>query len=301
MNNTQNSSRRTLAAFVRLMRPHHWIKNGLIFLPLACGGQLFQSSLLKNTLLGFAAFCLITSAVYILNDIRDKEQDRLHESKRSRPLASGAVSVRSAWVLCGLMLPGAALLAIGAGGAGLWPHLWMLLYLVINIAYSFGLKNYPVIDVIILAAGFLLRLLYGSAVTGIEISNWLYLTVISFSLYLGLGKRRNELSRGAKDGSPTRKVLATYSLNFLDKNMYMCLALTIAFYALWTVDPVTAERISGNRLVWTVPLLIVICMKYSLNVESDSHGDPVDVVLHDKVLLFLTALFLLAVGLIVYL
>ena len=157
-----------------------------------------------------------------------------------------------------------------------------------NIAYSFGLKNIPIIDILILSIGFLLRVFYGAIILSLNVSNWLYLTILSISFYLGLGKRRNEIDKSKN----SRKVLEQYNRNFLDKNMYMCLALTIMFYSLWCVDPINSSKFSGvNYLLFTVPIVMIICMKYSLNIEGDSFGDPVDVVFSDKVILTLIALY----------
>ncbi|MBO4212788.1 MAG: prenyltransferase, partial [Clostridia bacterium] len=169
-------------------------------------------------------------------------------------------------------------------------------YLLINICYSAGLKNVPLLDVAILSAGFLMRVMFGAAVTGIIISNWLYLTIIAISFYFGLGKRRNELLK--QKGDETRKVLQFYSANFLDKNMYVCLALGIVFYSLWCVDSVTVEKL-GN-IIWTIPCILLIFMKYSLTIERDSDGDPVEVLLHDKILLIMTAIFCVALALVIY-
>ncbi|MBL3730234.1 UbiA prenyltransferase family protein [Lysinibacillus sp. HST-98] len=274
--------------YLKLMRVHHYMKNGLIFTPLIFSGSLFNPYLLINSLLGFLAFSLIASAIYIINDIQDVELDRLHPTKCKRPLAANEISLVNAKALAGVLI----ILAIGinyfiAGNSFIaWTSL--LLYLGLNLAYSNGLKNLPIIDVAILVSGFVFRVLYGAGITGIEISSWLYLTVIAMSFYLGLGKRRNEL---IKQKNVSRNVLKYYNQGFLDKNMYMSLALTIAFYSLWTVDPVTIARLSNDYLVWTVPLVILICMKYSLNIEGDSDGDPVEVIIKDKTLMGMVALF----------
>lgn len=274
--------------YLKLMRVHHYMKNGLIFTPLIFSGSLFNPYLLINSLLGFLAFSLIASAIYIINDIQDVELDRLHPTKCKRPLAANEISLVNAKALAGVLI----ILAIGinyfiAGNSFIaWTSL--LLYLGLNLAYSNGLKNLPIIDVAILVSGFVFRVLYGAGITGIEISSWLYLTVIAMSFYLGLGKRRNEL---INQKNVSRKVLKYYNQGFLDKNMYMSLALTIAFYSLWTVDPVTIARLSNDYLVWTVPLVILICMKYSLNIEGDSDGDPVEVIIKDKILMGMVALF----------
>ena len=154
-------------------------------------------------------------------------------------------------------------------------------YFLLNLGYSFGWKNIPILDIAILVSGFLLRMLLGTAVTGIAISGWLYLTVTSISFYLGLGKRRGEL-RTASGG--TRKVLEYYSDSFLTQNMQMCLTLAVVFYSLWSMD-------RGENLMWTVPLVLCICLRYSMTVEGNSDGDPVEVIYQDKVLLLLGAVF----------
>lgn len=273
---------------IRLMRVHHYIKNFLVFAALACSGQLFRWEKLLPALAGFAAFCASSSVVYIVNDIRDREKDMLHPVKCRRPVASGRVSEKSARILA-LAL---AVCAFAANCVVFHPASTLLLglYLVLNWAYSSGLKNIPLVDVTILVSGFLLRIMYGAVITGIEISDWLYLTVITFAYYFALGKRRNEL-KWAPSGTDTRKVLRHYSLEFLDKNMYMCLALALAFYALWCTDSVTTSRYGGVKLVFTVPVVLLIAMRYSMDVEGGADGDPVEVLLHDRMLLALCLIY----------
>jgi 4-hydroxybenzoate polyprenyltransferase len=268
--------------YIKLMRVHHYLKNGLIFLPLLFSGELYNIDILKNGLLGFLAFSFTASIIYIINDIFDVEKDRLHEVKKNRPIASGAVSIKNAWILTAILAVIVVVLNYLACASSIAGWLLIIFYIAINISYSLGLKNIPLLDIAILVSGFIIRLLYGSAVTNIEISNWLYLTVMSISFYLGLGKRRNEI---IKQGSSSRKVLQFYNQNFLDKNMYMCLSLAIVFYSLWCTDQNTISLYNNNTIIWTIPLVILICMKYSLNIEGNSHGDPIDVVLHDKTLL----------------
>ncbi len=274
--------------YLKLMRVKHYIKNILVFLPFIFSGQLLEPFYLVRALIGFCAFCLLSSAVYIFNDIRDAERDRLHPTKKNRPIASGAVSKRAAYVLGICLVLATAVLQYFSQAVEWYTFVFLIIYLLLNLAYSMKLKNIPIVDVAILVSGYVLRVLYGSALGGIEISRWLYLTVISMSFYLGLGKRRNELIR--QDDAAKRNVLQFYNQSFLDKNMYMCLALTIAFYSLWAVDPITIARINTGNIVWTVPLVILICMSYSLHVERDSDGDPVEVLLGDKLLLSLVGL-----------
>ncbi len=283
--------------YLKLMRVHHYIKNCLVFAALACSGQLFNPQKLTSGILAFIAFCMISSVVYIINDIRDKEKDRKHPTKCKRPIAAGTVSVRNAWILA------VALFAVAMLCNYLTYHLsstlLLALYLILNLAYSFGLKNVPIVDVSILVAGFLIRIMYGAFVTEIAISNWLYLTVIALSFYFALGKRRNELKR-IGDGE-TRKVLKAYPINFLDKNMGMCLTLANVFYALWSMDEKTMSFYNNSYLIFTVPIVLLITLKYSLDVEGESDGDPVEVLLHDKTLIALCALYLAAMFAILYL
>jgi len=278
------------------MRVKHWLKNGLIFMPIIFDGRLFDLPILKNALLGFLAFSLISSFVYVVNDIRDVEKDRLHPIKKNRPIAAGTVSIGRAYLLAGTLF--VLSFSINAmASLQIQTALWMFLYAGLNLLYSFGLKDIPLVDVSILVSGFLLRLIYGGAVTGIGISHWLYLTVISMSFYLGLGKRRNEIK---KQGDNARNVLKYYTHDFLDKSMYMCLSLTIMFYAMWAVNPANLVVRNGGNLVWSVPLVMLICMKYSMKIEGDSFGDPVDVVLADKMLIALVLLYMVSMFVVLY-
>ncbi|MCI8972002.1 MAG: UbiA prenyltransferase family protein [Lachnospiraceae bacterium] len=270
--------------YIKCLRPHHWIKNILVFLPVIFNRSLFDGELAIKAVVGIAAFSFAASAIYILNDMMDYEKDRAHPVKCRRPIASGKVRKEIAAAI-GIVLTLLAM-AISWKIAGVMAVAMLFVYAVINVGYSMGLKNCPIVDVVILVMGFLLRIFYGSAVTGIEISNWLYLTIIAFAFYFGLGKRRNEL---AGSGGKTRKVLQYYNNNFLDKNMYMCVALGIMFYSLWTIEH------TSRFLVWSVPMVLVICMKYSLDIEGRSDGDPVEVLVHDKVLVIMCLVYGLAV------
>lgn len=282
---------------IKLMRVHHYIKNLLVFTALACSGQLLNLQKLGRAAAAFVAFCAVSSIVYIINDIRDRENDRKHPTKCNRPLAAGRVSLRCArWVVALL-----AVVAVGCNVAAFCPPATVLLalYLLLNLAYSFGLKNVPIVDITILVAGFLIRILYGAFMTEITVSNWLYLTVIALSFYFALGKRRNELKHVGNDGE-TRGVLRAYPIGFLDKSMGMCLTLANVFYALWSMDANTRALYDNEYLILTVPIVLLITMKYSLDVEGESDGDPVEVLLHDKVLLVLCAVYVAVMLAILY-
>ena len=199
--------------YLRLLRVHHYVKNILVLASAGCSGKIFEDGKLLHAFLGFAVFCMTSSAVYIINDIRDIERDKIHPVKRKRPLASGEVSVKSAVISsCSLsVLPVLISLCV----FGIKPSLLPLLYILVNIAYSAWLKNIPVLDIAVLVSGFIMRLLYGALITDIEISHWLYLSVMAMAFYLALGKRRNEFRMSIN----TREVLNFYTENFLDKNM----------------------------------------------------------------------------------
>lgn len=286
--------------YIKLLRIKHYIKNALILLPIMFGKQLFDIAVLPNILWGLVSFCAASSVVYIFNDLCDAEQDKKHPIKCMRPVASGEISRKSAVVIMLVELVFCVVANYLACGLNLFAWILLIIYLIQNVLYSLKLKQVPILDIAILASGFLIRVFYGSAIAGIAVSSWLYLTVIAVSFYLGLGKRRNESALFAENDE-TRSVLKYYSYNFLDKNMYICSALTIVFYSLWSVDPVTVDFFGNNAMVWTVPIVILICMTYSLSVEKSKADDPVDVLFGNKFLLALIAVYGMTVLGIIYL
>ena len=225
----------------------------------------------------------------------DREKDRCHPKKQFRPIASGAVSPLQAGFLAG----GLFLLALLCNGLifSLPATALLLGYLILNLGYSLGLKKVPLVDVAILVSGFWIRVLYGALITGIKISDWLYLTIVMLAFFLALGKRRNELKHN-KAGE-TRDVLKAYPIAFLDKSMYMCLTLAIVFYSLWTMTEETVLAY-GQYLIYTVPIVMLIIMKYSMDIEGDSDGDPVEVLVHDHFLMVLCLIYLLSMLAILY-
>ena len=291
--------------YLKLLRVKHYLKNILILIPFIFGHRLFVIKDYPILLSGFTSFCFACSIVYIINDLKDMESDKKHPVKSKRPLASGRVTVHEAYKIL-IFLIGMVICAYIFMYLHLDKHrivmsvTILILYLALNIWYScFGGKEIPIIDIIILVMGFLLRVVFGAVLTNIQISGWLYLVVITISFYLALGKRRNELMRHHNEN--TRGVLKLYNMAFLDKNMYACQTLAIAFYALWTVDVRAMEETANGALaIWTVPLVIVIAMKYSLNIEGESEGDPIEVILGDKLLVSMGVLYSIIMYLIIY-
>lgn len=276
--------------YLKLMRIKHYVKNLLIFIPLIFSRNVLDKNLFFTTLLGFVLFCLTASIIYIINDIKDVEKDKLHPIKKYRPIASGKVSIKKAYFLSFILLCIIVLIYF------LFPiskisSIVLGIYLLINIGYSFGLKKIPIVDVILLVLGFILRIVYGAVIGNIEVSNWLYLTILVFAFFMGFGKRRNEIK---KNNSKGRDVLKYYNYDFLDKIVYMFLTLLIAFYSLW------AMSIPSDYMIYTTFLVIIIALKYTLNLEGDSFGDPVDMLFGDKVLLGVCVVYVIIVFLLLY-
>ena len=286
--------------YLKLIRVKHWLKNGLVFLPLFFSMNLCNIQYLSLCFLAFVIFSLSSSVVYVLNDMADVEKDKLHPIKKNRPLASGAISMAQAKIVIVIL----CILIAFMMGLLYWndPNFFIILipivYIILNLLYSKWLKHISIIDVVILVSGFVLRVMYGGVVVDVVVSKYLYLMIIFGSFYLGFGKRRNEM---IKNGKKSRKVLEAYNQAFLDKNMYVCLALAIVSYSLWCVDPMTIARTGHDYLFWTIPILMVILQLYSLNIEGSSHGDPIEVVLSDKRLLVLIVLYIFVMTGLLYL
>ena len=281
--------------YIKLMRLKHSIKNLLIFVPLLFSGNFLNLYNIKVTFIGFVVFTLIASSIYIINDIRDKDKDAKHPTKCKRPIASGKIPVKNAIIFCVILFIICAILVVASNMTS-YSIILLLIYFVMNLCYSFGAKNVPLLDIVILVTGFVIRVLFGGSLLNIALSNWLILTIITISFYLSLGKRRNEIER---NGSNSRKVLEYYSKDFLDKNMYMLLSTAIVFYSLWTVDGNIVQR-SNNLLIWTIPIVIIIAMRYSMNIESNSDGDPIEVILNDKVLIGLGIIYVMVLFVLLY-
>jgi len=251
--------------------------------------------------IGFIAFCLITSAVYIINDIRDVEKDRIHTKKKNRSLANGSIEIPAAmfFAVFFFLLSGGLIATLTIWrNVSCWAAVFAGLYFIINCAYSMGLKNIPLVEIFFIAAGFILRVLFGGALVGVEISPWLLLTVISAALSMSSGKRRNEIMIERKE---TRGVNKSYSEIFLDKIMYMFFTLIIVFYSLWCIEYHEVYR----GIIWSVPIVMIAILKYCMLIEpnknhEESDGDPTDVLLSDKFLLFIVFFFIAYVLAVIY-
>ena len=272
----------------RIIRPHHFVKNLLIFLPILFIDEPIWPVLFRRLIPGFFAFCFLSSFIYIFNDIRDADLDRCHAARSGRPIASGVISKKAAFFFGCLLLAVAVTINLFSAG-GLWaPWALMALYLVINIAYSSGLKNLPVVEIVILAGGFLLRILYGAALSGGAVSVWLILSIVSLSIYLGFGKRRNEL---LYHGTASRKVLRHYNPKSLNRFMRVSFVLSILFYLLWCFNPGVAFLTPPIALYGSIPIVLAILFRYHYLIHQQTEGDPVDILLKDRIILSASFLY----------
>lgn len=288
---------------IKQMRIKHYIKNGLIFIPLIFSGLLTQGPkliYLTTSIWGFVAFCLTASFVYIINDLFDAKKDRNHSKKRKRPIAAYMIKPWEAVIMLLCIFVSVFLIWIYFLNLNLWALFIIASYIVINILYSFLLKKVPIVDVFVLALCYVVRVYFGASIIGVGVSKWLYLTIICASLYMGYGKRRGEIK--GEDGKDTRGVMQKYTFNFLDKNIYMCLTMCLVFYSLWAVDfRVSVIGYFNSILILiTIPLVIFILMRYSLNIEKGGSGDPIDVLLKDYILLVSALLFVIIIIVAVY-
>ncbi|MEW6085510.1 MAG: decaprenyl-phosphate phosphoribosyltransferase [Chloroflexota bacterium] len=284
-------------SLLKTMRLRQWTKNGFVFFALIFDKQLFLREPFLRTLAGFFLFCLISSAVYLINDIADVEADRKHPEKKHRPIASGKLPVNAAWgaafALVVIALPLGYLLA---------PlfSLYLAAYLVINFIYSRWLKHVPILDVLFVSSGFVLRV--GSGVTLITVerfSPWLYVITTLFSLYIGFGKRRAELSLLDEGAGSHRKVLDGYTLPLLDQYITIVSGMTIVTYSLYTFF---AENLPANHsMMLTIPFVVYGIFRYLQLIQTGhAAGAPDEVALKDRPLQVTVALWMLTVLVIFY-
>lgn len=275
-----------MRAAVAAVRPRQWLKNVLVFAAPMAAGSLFDLGVLRDTLLAFAAFCLVSSATYLVNDLRDVEADRAHPTKRLRPIASGDLSPSAAGALAVILGGGGLLIGFLTSAALGWV---LVAYLVMTLAYTLYLKNEPVIDLLVIALGFLLRAVAGGAASGITISNW-FLIVAGFgSLFMAAGKRYSELERvralreAGEDPGTVRRSLEGYTPAYLRFVWAIAASVTITAYCLWTFEVAAPTRIPWDVL--SVLPFVVGLLRYAIDIDSGHAEAPEEVVLGDPVLI----------------
>ena len=275
---------------IHLVRPEHWVKNLFIFIPAFFAARLNDPVVMRNALLGFVAFCLIASAVYVLNDIVDAPQDRNHPDKSRRPVASGAITISQAIVILVVLLLSATALAAYLSINML---MFSLLYFFVNLFYSFSLKHIALIDVSLIAVGFLLRVFAGGAVTGVSVSQWLIVLTFLLALILGLAKRRGEYVIAMGENN-FRKALEGYNLPFLDVSITVCSTVAIVAYLMYCFSPEVTGRIGSDRIYFTAFFVILGILRYlQLTLVFNKTESPTRALLRD---LFLQLVLLAWIG-----
>ena len=264
------------------MRPHQYIKNLFIFVPLFFALKITDASLLVNAIIAFIAFSLTASAIYMLNDYCDIEEDRKHPKKKHRPLASGAISKSQAMVIM-VVSGGIGFALIAIAIHSLEALAILAAYVVVNIAYSFYLKHVAILDVTIIATGFVLRLFIGSVVTDTALSTWIVVMTFLLALFLALAKRRDDVLTYLETGKKMRRVINGYNLQFLDTAMAIMASVVIVAYTIYTTSAEVVERFHSQYLYLTALFVILGIMRYLqiAFVHQDS-GSPTNIVLKDR-------------------
>ena len=280
------------------MRPQQWIKNLFLFAALIFSGHLFDSQGIFLTVQGFVLFSLAASGIYLFNDVTDVEQDKLHPLKSQRPLPSGKLSVRFAST-------GSTFLMVASTIVSFFLNLEfgivLLVYLVMNVVYSLWLKNVVILDVMTIAAGFVLRVVGGALLINVPTSEWLIICTVLLSLFLGFSKRRHEITILETQANTHRAVLAHYSPYFLDQMIGIVTASTVMSYALYTISEETVKKFGTTHLIYTVPFVLYGIFRYLYLVhKKEEGGNPTKLALTDRPLLLNIILWIIVASIIIY-
>ena len=288
-----------MKAYIKLARPHQWIKNGFLFAPLIFSRHLFEGDYVWTELHAFLVFCLLSSAIYVLNDIADREADRLHPVKRERPIAAGTISVGKGLVFALLLLSVTAVLASMMGRQF---QIVAVIYAVLNLGYSYWLKQVILVDVFVIAAGFMLRVLAGAFAIDVEVSHWLVLCTLFVSLFLAISKRRGELMlvRDANDFSE-RPVLREYDIAFIDQIITVTAAGMAISYALYTVAERTVAMFKTENLIFTTMFVLFGIFRYLFVLRRKKIEDnPTVLLLSDPIMIVNVGAWFAACVVIIY-
>jgi decaprenyl-phosphate phosphoribosyltransferase len=279
--------------YLRLLRPKEWAKNLFLLIPLFFAGELFNWNLYPRVILGIIAFCCIASCIYIINDYRDREEDKKHPEKKNRPLASGAVSISAALAICGFLMIVGFVIAYFIREKFLFV---LAIYFVLNLAYSFGLKTIAILDIIIVAAGFVLRVKGGAVIAMIGVTEWLNIMIFLLSLFMAIGKRRDDVLLKISSGADMRKSIKGYNLEFLNVATSLVCAVIVVAYFMYTMSPEVQYRIThlgrlsqthtasgAYRLYYTCLFVLAGILRYLqiIFVQAQS-GSPTKILYRDR-------------------
>ncbi|HRN79922.1 MAG TPA: decaprenyl-phosphate phosphoribosyltransferase [Ferruginibacter sp.] len=269
-----------MKSYIRLIRPKDWAKNMFMFIPVFFAGELFNNEVIAKLILGFFCFSFVASSIYIINDYRDIEDDRKHPVKKDRPLASGAVSKSAAIAICILLL------ILGFTGAWFIRDKFMFvlgIYFILNLGYSFGLKNISIVDIFIIATGFVLRVKGGAVIAEIGLSEWLTIMVFLLALFMAMAKRRDDVLLKISSGMDMRKAVKGYNLEFINNALSLICAVTIVSYFMYTMSDEIQERLGTHRLYYTCLFVLAGIFRYLqlIFVQQDSQS-PTKILYKDR-------------------
>jgi 4-hydroxybenzoate polyprenyltransferase len=287
----------TLSAALRLIRPTQWIKNGFVLMPLIFAHRLLDPSAVFMTLETLAAFCFASSITYIFNDYMDMEQDKVHPLKKKRPLASGEISPRGAFMIAAALVAGLiGLFTISS--PPLIVYLLLLSYLILHVAYSYTLKDIVILDVMAIALGFVIRVSAGAFAIEVDVSSWLVLCAFSLALFLALGKRRHEVVILCDDASCHRPVLENYNVALLDQLLQVVTTATFIFYCLYSVRD---SGVSSQAMMFTIPMVTYGIFRYMYLIYlREDGGSPTAILLTDRPLMLCGIIWLITCVAIIY-
>ena len=284
---------------LKILRLHQWVKNTFIFIPLFFGGSLFDMADWTSSLVAFVAFSFAASAIYSINDIVDVEADKKHPKKCKRPIAAGLVSKRQARLL-------AIILAIAALALPFLLNNWMLsvviaLYLAMNLCYCIRLKHYAIIDVCIVALGFVMRIVAGGVATDIVLSRWIVMMTFLLTLFLSFAKRRDDVLIMNETGMAPRKNTSRYNLTFINQAITITGGVMLVCYIMYTVSPEVIERFNSPNLYMTSFFVILGLLRYiQLTVVDERSGEPTRLVLSDRLIQLIIAGWIISFAIIIY-
>lgn len=295
----------SFSRYISLLRPHQWLKNTFILLPLFFDGKLLRQEFLAPSIMAFLAFCLAASAIYCFNDIYDAEADRKHPVKRLRPIASGAISKSMGSALM-LLCVVASLSVIFVfpwiiGGGKNQLLLIIVSYMIMNIAYCVKLKRFAIVDVFIIAIGFVLRVFAGGVATGIFLSHWIVLMTFLLALFLAFAKRRDDVVMYEETGVIARKNVNRYNLAFMNQTIGIVASITMVCYIMYTVSPEVIERFHTPFLYVTSVFVLAGIIRYlQLTIVDVKSGSPTTVLMKDRFVQCCVAGWILTFGMIIY-
>lgn len=287
-----------ITPYLILLRPYQWIKNLLVFSGLIFSISFLNSHNLGTSIAAFVLFCMASSGVYILNDIRDIKNDQVHPEKKNRPIASGKVSIRTGIILLITLLSLSLFFSYNLNKDF---FLIIVLYLIFNVSYSFGLKNVVILDAMIVAMGFLLRAVAGCVVINVDVSPWLFICSLMLAMLLSFGKRRNELNALNDNAQNHRNSLQFYSVQLLDIILTICAASAIGTYSLYTMAAETVHRFGSQKLIMTTPFVMFGVFRYLyLIYTKNKGGDPTKLLISDLPTIINAILWFLGILNIIY-